>query len=138
MKKVDLYLANLSVLNIKLHNLHWNVTGINFKAIHEYLEELYDSAFEKFDEVAEYQKMNGVYPKASLAEYLEISDISELESRDFGGKETIEITIESLEHMRDNALAIIEDTECFVLSNMMEDHITEYNKHIWFLKTMLK
>lgn len=40
--------------------------------------------------------------------------------------------------MRDNALAIIEDTECFVLSNMMEDHITEYNKHIWFLKTMLK
>lgn len=93
MKKVDLYLANLSVLNIKLHNLHWNVTGINFKAIHEYLEELYDSAFEKFDEVAEYQKMNGVYPKASLAEYLEISDISELESRDFGGKETIEITI---------------------------------------------
>ncbi|WP_425539233.1 Dps family protein [Microaceticoccus formicicus] len=138
MKKVDLYLANLAVVNIKLHNLHWNVTGINFKAIHEYLEGLYDSAFEKFDEVAEYQKMNGVYPKARLAEYLEISDIDELESKDYNGKETIEITIETLEHMRDNALDIIEDTDCFVLSNMMEDHVTEYNKHIWFLKTMLK
>lgn len=138
MKKLDLYLANLAVLNVKLHNLHWNVVGINFKPIHEYLESLYDSMFEKFDEVAEYQKMNGVYPKASLKEYMELSDIEELESKDYSGKEAIKIAIESLNHMRKNAAEVIEDTECFVLSNMMEDQITEYNKHIWFLDTMLK
>ncbi len=138
MKKVDLYLANLAVLNVKLHNLHWNVVGINFKAIHEYLEELYDSALEKFDEVAEWQKMEGKYPKASLKEYLEISEIKEIESKDYSGKDAIKITIDDLKLMRKTAVKISEDSDCFVLSNMMEDHVTEYNKHIWFLETMLK
>ena len=29
--KLNKYLANLGVEYIKLHNLHWNVVGINFK-----------------------------------------------------------------------------------------------------------
>jgi len=36
--------------NIKLHNLHWNVTGLTFKAVREYLETLYEDSFEKYDE----------------------------------------------------------------------------------------
>ena len=29
------YLANIGVAYIKLHNLHWNVVGSQFKAVHE-------------------------------------------------------------------------------------------------------
>ena len=47
MKNLDRYLSNLMIGNIKLHNLHWNVTGLTFKAVHEYLETLYDDSFEK-------------------------------------------------------------------------------------------
>ena len=50
MDKLNRYLANLNIGNTKLHNLHWNVYGLSFKAVHEYLEGLYDSFFEKFDE----------------------------------------------------------------------------------------
>ncbi len=140
MKKVDVYLANLMVGNVKLHNLHWNVIGTQFKAVHEYLEEIYDDFFEKFDEVAEYQKQIGDYPKASVKEYLEISTIEELESKDYSIKESIEITLELLSKMKELALEILEenDEDNFVLSNMMEDHITGYNKEIWFMESMLK
>ena len=48
-QQVNQYLADLSVWNVKLHNLHFNVTGPQFKSIHEYLESIYDEAFEYFD-----------------------------------------------------------------------------------------
>ena len=37
MKKLNTYLANLAVINIKIHNLHWNVVGSQFVAVHEFL-----------------------------------------------------------------------------------------------------
>ena len=40
-KSVNAYIANIGVGYIKLHNLHWNVVGSQFKAVHEYLESLY-------------------------------------------------------------------------------------------------
>ena len=40
--------------------------------------------------------------------------------------------------MRDSALKIQEEAESFGLSNMMEDHVAEYNKEIWFMESMLK
>lgn len=46
---VKVYLANLAVLNAKLHNLHWNVVGRAFIQVHEYTEGLYDELFEQFD-----------------------------------------------------------------------------------------
>ena len=65
MKNLDHYLSDLMSGNIKLHNLHWNVTGLTFKAVHEYLEALYDDSFEKLDEVAELQKQLGLPVLAS-------------------------------------------------------------------------
>lgn len=31
MKNLDCYLSNLMIGNIKLHNLHWNVTGAHIQ-----------------------------------------------------------------------------------------------------------
>lgn len=138
MKKLDVYLADIAVINVKLHNLHWNVVGPMFKAVHEYLEELYDDFFEKFDEVAEYQKIQGVFPKASLKEYLEISKIDELESKEINQKDALKETLAILKHMKKSALEIAEKADDFILSNMMEDHVAGYAKAIWFIESMLK
>ena len=53
MTKLNTYLANLAVINIKIHNLHWNIVGSQFVSVHEYLESEYDKAGERLDEVAE-------------------------------------------------------------------------------------
>ena len=141
MKKVDIYLANLAVGNIKLHNLHWNVKGFAFKQVHEYLEALYDRIFECFDEVAEIQKMQGVFPKASMKEYLEITTVEELESKDYSVKESVELAKAYLEQMRALALEIREEADKednFALANLAEAHVEGYNKEIWFMDSMLE
>lgn len=138
-KKVDVYVADLLVGNVKLHNLHWNVVGFTFKAVHEYLEGLYDSFFEKYDEVAEYQKQIGEFPVANVKEYLELTEVKELGKEEIGPKEAIEEALALVKHMKDSALAIREEAgEDFLLSNLMEDHVTEYQKQIWFMESMLK
>lgn len=138
MEKLNVYLANLEVGNIFLHNLHWNVEGFTFKAVHEYLEGLYDSFFEKIDAVAEYEKMNGAFPPASLKEYLELTSLKERESKPVDAKEAIKLALDLIKEMKKLALEIHDETDCFALSNIMEDHIEEYSKEIWFMESMLK
>ena len=141
MKNLDHYLSDLMIGNIKLHNLHWNVTGLTFKAVHEYLEALYNDSFEKLDEVAELQKMKGVYPKASVKEFMEITTIKELESKPYTVKESLEYALEYIKEMRTLAAEIrksADETDDFSLVDMMEEHIDEYNKNAWFLESMLE
>lgn len=141
MKNIDLYLANLLVGNVKLHNLHWNVVGLDFKAVHEYLETLYDDFFVKFDEVAELQKQLGEFPKASVKEYLEISDVEELPSdHHISSKDAIEEALVLIKRQRDLAekIRMEADEDQYVISNMMEDHIAGYDKEIWFMESMIK
>lgn len=139
--KLDVYLADLLVGNVKLHNLHWNVEGFTFKAVHEYLEALYDQFFEYFDEVAEYQKQVGIMPKASVKEYLELTDIEELSDKIVDAKVAIKTALELIKHMKEHAIEIREEADEkdeFVLVGMMEDHVAVYNKEIWFMESMLK
>ena len=139
--KSNKYLANVAINYGKLHNLHWNVIGLQFKPVHEYLESLYDSMHEVLDEVAELLKMNGEYPLASFIEYLKVSEIVELESKDYSVKEALEIALADIKVLRDNALELrrlASDEDFYPLQVMMEDHLANYNKVVWFVESMLK
>ena len=61
-KNLNVYLSNLAVLNVNLHNIHWNVVGKQFFRVHEFTESLYDDFFEQYDAVAELLKMKGENP----------------------------------------------------------------------------
>ncbi len=139
--KVNVYLANLALFYIKLHNLHWHVTGVQFKAVHEYLEELYNETTEKLDEIAELLKKEGETPLSSLKEYLEKGTIKELDSSSRCVKEALITVLEDYKTFKNEALLIRksanEDDE-FPLVNTLEEHIEGYNKIIWFISSMLK
>lgn len=141
-KELNQYLANLAVLNVKLHNLHWNVVGEQFKAIHEFTEGLYDAYFKLYDEVAELLKIRGEYPAASLKTYLEIATVKELaENVDFSTKEVLDIVIADLQLMKNLALNIrtlADQAGDFEIVAEMEDHIKDYNKNLWMLSAMTK
>lgn len=139
-KSVNQYLADLALWNIKLHNLHFNVEGIPFKAIHEFLEEIYDEAFEYYDAVAELMKQQGELPVVTAKEYLKIAGIKEIESKPYAVKDVLEILLGDLELMRDEALKIREEADKednFLLANMMEDHVEFYALKIWFTRAFL-
>ena len=137
---LNTYIANIGVGYIKLHNLHWNVVGSQFKAVHEYLESLYDSFADVLDEAAEILKMCGEQPVASLKGYLELATISELPDGSVEQKKALQITLADLELLRDQAAAVralADKDDVFGVANLMEDHIANYAKQIWFLRSML-
>ena len=124
-----------------MHNLHWNVVGAQFKAVHEFLESIYDAYADVLDETAEILRMHDEMPAASLAQYLKLATIQELNSKEVSIKESIEITLADMELLKEQTLKIRESADkedAFDLVAMMEDHISNYNKNIWFLKSMLK
>ena len=135
------YLANLGVEYIKLHNLHWNVVGINFKAIHEYLEGLYDGVSASLDSVAELLKMHDEVPAASLKEYLALSSLEELPSVELKGKDVLEIVLKDFNEFKQLAESIrslADEEDVYDVVSAMEADLEQFNKSIWFIKAMLK
>jgi starvation-inducible DNA-binding protein len=138
--KINKYLADTGVMYIKLHNLHWNVQGLQFKAVHEYLEGLYDDATERMDEIAELLRMHGEYPAASLADFQKLSTIEELPSEAVDVKTALSITLEELKAFDAAAKDIrsaADEEDAFDVVAMMEDHCADYQKTIWFISSML-
>ena len=138
---LNTYLADLGVLYIKLHNLHWNVVGRDFKQVHEYLETLYDGVSGVLDEVAELLKMQGVQPLASLKDYLAAASLQELPSAELHSGEVLSIVHGDLAALRDQAqqirtAAAAEDN--YAVVSMMESHLAQYNKTLWFVEAMQK
>lgn len=75
--KINLQIANWSVLYTKLHRFHWYVKGPAFFTLHEKFEELYNAAAQTVDELAERLLSIGGQPIATMKEYLETASISE-------------------------------------------------------------
>jgi starvation-inducible DNA-binding protein len=140
-EKLNSYLADTAVMYIKLHNLHWNVFGIQFKAVHEYLEAIYDIFTENMDAIAELIRMHGEYPPASLADYLKISEIKELASEKIDSKAALSIVLEDLKAIDKKAKAIrtaADEENLFDVVAMMEDQCAYFQKTIWFISSMLE
>ena len=141
LKNLNKYLSNLGVLYIKLHNLHWNVVGINFKATHEYFETLYDGISASLDSVAEVIKMHEGTPLASLKTYLELSTIEELPSVEVDNKTSLKIVLEDFIKMKslvEEIRQIADEEDLYDIVTLVEGELEQYNKSIWFIKAMLK
>ena len=138
---VVVYMANLAVLNAKLHNLHWNVVGRAFVQVHEYTEELYDEMAEQYDAVAEAIKMRDRMPPVRLSEFLKYASVEELDARDFSVAEVLEIVTADLRTMQDLAKQIRDGADkmgdCLLVSQF-EGYLEGYAKRLWFLKAMQK
>lgn len=139
MNNLNIYLANLAVLNVKFHNIHWNVVGKQFVQVHEFTESLYDTFFEQYDDVAEALKMRNHYPLASLKAYLELTTVKEIESKDYSVEEVIDLVEAELKALCELATRIrneADEANDFVLVAQFEDYIAEFQKNLWFIKAM--
>lgn len=139
-KQFNTYLANLAVITIKLHNIHWNVAGELFVPVHEFTEAEYDKSFERMDEVAEHLRMNEIVPVSTLKEYLELATIKEEPTRKFECREALKIVLSDLEALRQEATQLrnaSDEKGWFSAVAIFEDHVADYNKQIWFLKSIL-
>ncbi|NND95603.1 MAG: DNA starvation/stationary phase protection protein, partial [Flavobacteriales bacterium] len=77
---LNMLLANYAIHYQKLRNFHWNVEGPDFFDIHEKFEEQYNFTKETIDTLAERVRVFGKKPLSTLREYLDISEIKEVEA----------------------------------------------------------
>lgn len=139
-KKLNDYLSDLHILNVKLHNLHWNVVGKQFVQIHEFTEELYKDLFEKFDEIAEVIKMRNEKPLAKVEDYLKTSSVQELDKNKYDTTEVLEILRDDYTKLKDLATDIRNSADQegdFEIVAIFEDHVAGYSKNLWFISSML-
>lgn len=133
------YVANLAVLNVKFHNLHWNVVGPQFIPLHQFSESAYEGFFESYDAVAELIKMRGSFPVGSLKDILALSTVKELENKSFSTSEMLAIMKEDFTTLIALATQIrkeADEASDFTVVATMEDEIAKYEKHIWFIASM--
>ncbi|MCF8010484.1 MAG: DNA starvation/stationary phase protection protein [Clostridiales bacterium] len=137
---LNLYLANLNVLYVKLHNFHWNVVGFNFFEMHEKLQELYEFVALELDRIAERILMLGYKPVASLEGALRLTTLKEAPSVDFSSVNVARAVIhdftEVVKQIRKLAALAGENNDEYTIV-LLGDAIGFYEKNIWMFRAYL-
>lgn len=140
-EKMAQLVADLNILNVKFHNLHWNVVGLEFEPVHLLTEASYTDFFNKYDEVAERMKMLGELPPASMAKYLELTKVEELPDQEWSVGETLSQVLEAYKYLKAEFVALrklSDEEDDFATLAICETYVAEFDKQIWFVSSMIK
>lgn len=138
--KLNEYLANQQVSYIKLHNLHWYITGRSFFTLHVKLEELYNQTAEIIDEVGERLLALGGTPVASLKKALSLTSVKELEDAPISSDESVKALISDVEYwIRDTKeiVKLAEEDDDIVTADQFTGYLAGYQKLLWMLKAYI-
>lgn len=138
--KLNQYLANQQVSYIKLHNLHWYITGHSFFTLHGKLEELYDQTADIIDEVGERLLALGGTPVANMKKALEMASVKELNDAPISSDETVKALISDVEYWVNDTAEIVklsEEDGDVVTADLFTGYLKEYQKLLWMLKAYM-
>ncbi len=136
-EKLNEYLANQQVSYIKLHNLHWYVTGRSFFTLHAKLEELYDQTAQIIDDVAERLLALGGSPVASVKKALELTTVRELDDKPISSGDAVKAMVSDVEYWIRDTKAVVELAEAEgdgATADQFNGYLGEYQKLLWMLK----
>lgn len=134
------YVADLTVMYTKLHNVHWYVEGRQFHAMHELFEMYYDKVTEDLDVVAERMLQLEFKPVATLKGALEIAKIEE-RGEEFGKDlDFLEIVRKDFEYLLGLTLEVKEEADKAgddPTVDIMNEFTAYYQKQLWMIKATL-
>lgn len=137
---LNINLANLQVLFVKLHNYHWNVKGINFKQIHEMTEVYYNYFAGQYDEVAERIVQLDGKPFATLQDYLTNASLKEEIKKTFEVKYVLESLLSDFKQLNKDFKEISKaagDSDDVPTANIADDNVAWLEKEIWMIKASM-
>lgn len=133
-------LADVSAFRIKSQYYHWNVEGPNFLQYHGLFSDLYTSANENVDDIAEHIRALGAYSPGALGRFLELTSIQD--------ENTIPEAWEMINRIaQDNQKVHARLTICHALAdelnqrgvvNFLEGLLDANEKDQWKLRSTLK
>ena len=125
---------------LKAHFFHWNVEGKDFYQYHQFLQAVYEDAYEAVDTIAEQIRTLGEYAPGSLTRYNELTRI-----QDQTKVPRAQLMLEEL--LSDSHVMVELLNECFAaaeaenkqdIANFIAERLTATNKFIWMLSSFLK
>jgi starvation-inducible DNA-binding protein len=133
-------LADIHVLVTKLHNYHWNVTGMQFYSIHNATEGYYDYFFGQFDDVAERILQLGEKPLATVKAYLAAATLEEDEGSSFEPAyvlEKVSADFTALLAQAKAANSLAEDAGDIATLDLLGGLIAWLEKELWIIRSSL-
>jgi len=133
-------LANSFIMYFKAHSHHWNVEGMHFSQLHDFLGELYQEVFGSVDTTAEELRALQEYAPKTMSEMYQFKTINE------GNVATTALemledlvnandgVIDSLNKAIGNATAVNDQGLMDYLAGRLDTH----KKHGWMIRSHLK
>lgn len=138
---VNHIVANLGMLNVKLHQYHWHVQGPYFETLHAKFEELYNEANQYFDAFAERLIEVGEKPYSTLKEFSEHAFISEkVYEEKIPAEKMVENLVDDYRTIRDVTIKSIElaaKEDDAVTEDLLVTYKDSIDKTIWMLQAFI-
>lgn len=130
-------LANSYALFLKTQNYHWNVTGPNFRSLHNLFEEQYRDLFEANDEIAERIRALGEKVPATYTIFNNATTINDGNENANAATMVKELSDDqhSLIEYLNTALKAAENIGDESTVDMMIGRITTHEKAAWMLRS---
>ena len=136
---LNVLLANYQTYYQNLRGVHWNIKGKRFFELHIKFEELYTTAQEQVDEIAERILTLGGIPFHTLESYVKNSKVPVGENI-FDDDKTVRLivdTISTLLPLERELLSFSAEIEDEGTNSLISDFISGQEKTLWMLKAYL-
>jgi len=134
-------LADEQILSIKTRNAHWNVVGSDFYEKHLFFDIQYHELDEIIDTVAERIRFIGHYPPSTLAMYVELTHLTEMnrEKNDSNGfiQELVSDHNHIIIELRKNISHFVDDLKDAGSSDFITGLMEKHEKMVWILRSHL-
>lgn len=131
--------ADTSILYLKTHNYHWNVTGPMFQTLHLMFEAQYNELWMAGDLIAERIRALGFFAPGTYKEYAKLASIQE-EDIVPTAEDMIRNLVEGHETTARTArevFAIAENANDAVTGDLATERLQIHEKTAWMLRSLL-
>ncbi|WP_276480838.1 Dps family protein [Paraflavitalea pollutisoli] len=141
-QKLNGVLADEFLLYLKTRNAHWNVEGIDFYNKHKFFEAQYQQLDDIMDDVAERIRTLGHYAPATLADYLQLTHLTEKSRSANDGADYIKELLGDHEsiiiHLREDVNPFANELKDAGTSDFITGLLETHEKMAWMLRSHLR
>jgi starvation-inducible DNA-binding protein len=136
--KLNQNIADLHILYVKLHNLHWNISGMQFFQIHAVTEGYYTYIGELYDTVAERVLQLGAKPLSTVKGYLQHAKIQDDARTSFTPEDVLAAVSADFNYLASEykeIQALAESEKDATTATIASDQIAWLEKALWMVGT---
>ena len=122
-------------LSLLFKHCHWNVQGVMFKPLHDFLQTVYETLSDLADDLAERMVALGTPASGLISEIAAQSAMGKLPLKFLSPTEIVNELTDRLTTLVEQFNAAIKSTDNVVTSNRLQDMTAQLEKHLWMLRS---